>query len=198
MDEEFKDIPQSPLHSAVYYSHYSAVRFLVEKGFDVFRLNTEGRTPCQLADEDDHEIIDILRRAEANQRKVADERSTRVTDVSDDETVKGVVKKVLPRQHVQSGPTENGLNSLRTKETCDLPDVSEFEKTCGNNDKLNPENFDSRKRKETDVDAFSRKEIEKLNITKQKSIFFPSPSSLSLYQRMQKTHHIYAFLTNCC
>jgi ankyrin repeat protein len=62
MDEEFKDIPQSPLHSAVYYSHYSAVRFLVEKGFDVFRLNTEGRTPCQLADEDDHEIIDILRR----------------------------------------------------------------------------------------------------------------------------------------
>jgi hypothetical protein len=45
--------------------------------------------------------------AEANQRKVADERSTRVTDVSDDETVKGVVKKVLPRQHVQSGPTGN-------------------------------------------------------------------------------------------
>ena len=37
LEQKFSDMYQSPLHSAAFYGHLPAIKFLVEKGFDVFR-----------------------------------------------------------------------------------------------------------------------------------------------------------------
>jgi hypothetical protein len=53
LDEKFKDMYRSPLHSAVYYGHLPTVKYLVEKGFDIRRLDQDGNTPRYWADRED-------------------------------------------------------------------------------------------------------------------------------------------------
>jgi hypothetical protein len=60
LDRKFRHMLRSPLHSAVYYGHLPAVQYLVRIGFDVRRVDHDGDTPFDLAE--DEEIILFLQR----------------------------------------------------------------------------------------------------------------------------------------
>jgi ankyrin repeat protein len=82
LDEEFKDMPLSPLHSAVWYNHFTTVQLLVHRGFDIHRTNSEGKKPIELADKNSYSgkaIFEFLSQQEGTRQRHPDSARARAS-----------------------------------------------------------------------------------------------------------------------